>query len=46
MQTFIIKIEDIKFRARNREDAESIAIDIVNDIGGDGEYEIVQIEKK
>lgn len=43
---FIIKIKDIKFNAKNIEEAENIAIDIVNDIGHDGNYELSANIKK
>lgn len=42
---FIIKVKDIKFTAKNQEQAENVAIDIVNDIGHDGNYELIPVKK-
>lgn len=39
---FIIKIKSITLNAENIQEAEEIAIDIVNDIGHDGRYKIIQ----
>jgi len=43
MKNFIIKIKSIKFKAENQDDAESIAIDLVNDIGHNGDYELINL---
>jgi hypothetical protein len=43
---YTIKIKDIEFKAKNKEEAEDLSLDIVNDIGKNAEYEVVKVDKK
>ncbi len=40
MKEYKIIIDDITIEAESIEDAEDIAIDVINDIAGDGEYKL------
>jgi hypothetical protein len=44
MIKYIIKLKDIPFTAKNEEEAEEIAIDIVNDINHDDGWELEKAE--
>jgi hypothetical protein len=46
MKKFVIKIDDIIIEAECLEDAKNGAIDVVNDIGGDGGYTVKELKDK